>query len=161
MIKIKTHVGNKTQTKTRNFIRGNFHKDFEYDTCFNVSTWHFYARHNYLNVLREHTLMRLLFFFRNMAIRLGKVLAFSGNPIHSKKKSLLGLNQEINYAESFVIHPYPDEASCPPTVQQDSKFIKTKQNQNNKPKHFGYMFCFEQTSILLDRWGLSSFIGVR
>ena len=133
MIKIKAHVGNKTQTKTRNFIRGNFHKDFKHDTCFDVSTWLFYARHNYLNVLREHALMSLLFFFRNMAIRLTKVINIVSNPIHSREKSLFGLNQKLNYAESFVVHSLPMKLL---NLHLSSR-IEVLANQNNTPKHFG------------------------
>ena len=97
----------KTLTKTRKVIKGNFHKDLKLNACFDEFYGCFNRPLNRLNVLQERALRRPLFFFRNTAIQLGKVLAFSGNPIHSKKKSLLGLKQEIIYAESFDVHRTP------------------------------------------------------
>ena len=97
----------KTLTKTNKIIMGNFQKIIKQNACFDMSSWHFYARHNYLNVLREHALRSLLFSFRNTAIRLAKVFKIVGNPIHSKEKSMLGLKQELICADSFGVHRTP------------------------------------------------------
>ena len=55
---------NKTLTKTRKVIKGNFQEIIKQIACFDVSIRHFYARHNHRNVLRKRALRRPLFFKR-------------------------------------------------------------------------------------------------
>ena len=148
---------NKTLTKTRKIVWGNFHKEFKQNACFDEFVVYFNNQLNRRNMLREHSLRRLLFFFRNTAIRLVNVFKIASNLIHSKDKSLLGLKQKLIRADSFGVHRTPMKLHDLPLYCS----IVYWSYQNNTPKRFGYMFCFEQTSILLDRWGLSSFIGVR
>ena len=123
----------KTLTKTNKITMGNFQKRIKQNACFDMSAWHFYARHNYLNVLREHALRSLLFSFRNTAIRLAKVFKIVGNPIHSKEKSMLGLKQELICADSFGVHRTPMKLHDLPLYSS----IVYWSYQNNRPKRFG------------------------
>ena len=123
----------KTLNKTNKITKGNFQKRIKQNACFDEFVGYFNNQLNRRNMLREHALRRLLFFFRNTAIQLERVLAFSGNPIHSKKKSLLGLKQELNYAESFGVHRTPMKLHDLPLYSS----IVYWSYQNNKPKRFG------------------------
>ena len=123
----------KTLTKTSKVTKGNFQKRIKQNACFDEFVGYFNNQLNRRNMLREHTLRSLLFFFRNTAIQLVNVFKIASNLIHSKDKSLLGLKQKLICADSFGVHRTPMKLHDLPLYSS----IVYWSYQNNTTKRFG------------------------
>ena len=96
---------NKTSTKTRKVIKGNFQEIIKQIACFDVPTWHFYARYNRRNVLRRRALRRPLFFKRpyksnrivSMVLNLADGLEKSFVRVKTKFKSICEVIRGIHH----------------------------------------------------------------